>query len=324
MKKNKKINTAACAAAVAGAAVLAFSNIVYDQIFTSKAMQRRCKTFSLSRAEKNIYSRHPEKIHDDKTWYASRDPEEQILVSSRGETLHADYLKPEKKSRIWCLCIHGWTSCPQNVGIPARHFYEKGYNVLLPHMRAHGKSEQKNVGMGWKDRLDMLDWISYIISLDPEAEIFLIGVSMGGATVMMTGGEILPKNVKCLIADCGYTSVWDEICAELKTMFHLPVHPLADALRLTTKIRAGYDMKEASSVNQLKKCKTPILFIHGEDDTFVPFPMVYQVYNAASCEKDILTVPDTAHAISWAIHPEIYWPKVDSFIEKYINTDKKQ
>lgn len=326
MKKSKTTKAAIAAAgtvAAAGVGLFALTNVIYDQIFTKNAMKRRGNNFTLSQAEKNIYARHPEMIHDDRTWFACRDTEEQILVSSRGETLHAEYLKPNEESHIWCLCIHGWTSCPQNVGIPVRHFHEKGWNVLIPHMRAHGKSEQNNVTMGWFDRLDMLDWIAYIISKDPEAQIFLIGVSMGSATVMMTSGELLPENVKCLIADCGYTSVWDELCAEISDMFHLPIHPIVDVFRFTTKIRAGYDIKKASSIDQLKKCTTPILFIHGEDDTFVPYSMLAKVYAAADCEKDILSVPEAAHAVSWDIHPEIYWPKVDSFIAKYINTEKK-
>lgn len=39
--------------------------------------------------------------------------------------------------------------------------------------------------------------------------IILYGVSMGGATVMNVAGEKIPKQVKAIIEDCGYTSVWD-------------------------------------------------------------------------------------------------------------------
>ena len=38
--------------------------------------------------------------------------------------------------------------------------------------------------------------IQQILKKDPNAEIALFGVSMGGATVMMTSGEDLPSNVK--------------------------------------------------------------------------------------------------------------------------------
>lgn len=325
MDKKKVIKaTAAVTGIVAGTGALlfAFSNIVYDQVFTAKSMARRKSSFVLEPAEKEKYLKNPASIHDDRTWFACMDPTEEVISSRSGETLHAEHLIPEKESHVWCLCIHGWTSCPQNVGIPVRHFYEKGFHVLIPHMRAHGKSEHKNVTMGWFDRFDMLDWINFILEKDPQAEIFLIGVSMGSATVMMTAGEDLPPNVKCLIADCGYTSVWDQMDSVIHDMFHLPARPLLDAMRVTTKIRAGYDIKKASSVEQLKKCKTPILFIHGEEDDFVPYHMLQQVYDAAeNCEKEMLSIPDAAHANSWDIHPELYWKTADAFIEKHLTAE---
>lgn len=315
-KKAAKIAAGSLFAASAG--FFAFSNLLYNQMFTSKAMAKSNDSFTLEPAEKERYLKDPTLLRDDRTWYACMDHEDFIIVSQRGDSLFADVLRPKTPSHVWCICLHGWTSCPQNMAIPARHYYEKGYNVLLPHMRAHGKSVHKNVGMGWFDRLDMLDWIDHILTIDPEAEIFMIGVSMGAATVMMTGGEELPENVKCLIADCGYSSVWDEITYEIKHRLHLPVHPLGDYARLVGRLRAGYDMKKASCVEQLKKCKTPILFIHGELDDFVPYAMLEKVYNAAAGEKEILSVPDAPHAVSWEIHPELYWPKADNFLAKYI------
>ena len=50
----------------------------------------------------------------------------------------------------------------------------------------------------------------YIIEEQNEkAEIILHGSSMGAATVLMASGDDLPENVKAIIADSGYTSVWD-------------------------------------------------------------------------------------------------------------------
>ena len=76
---------------------------------------------------------------------------------------------------------------------------------------------------------------------------------MGGATVMMAAGEDLPDNVKCIVEDCGYSSVWDEFRLQLKNVFGLPTFPLLNAASLMSKTRAGYSFKEASSVKQLQK-----------------------------------------------------------------------
>ena len=82
--------------------------------------------------------------------------------------------------------------------------------------------------------------------------------------------------------------------------------------------RAGYFLKDASSVKQVAKNKRPILFIHGAKDTFVPTKMVYQNYKAANGPKELWVVPGAKHAKSFATHPIQYQEKVNNFLSKYM------
>ena len=71
--------------------------------------------------------------------------------------------------------------------------------------------------MGWKDKDDIKQWIDVANNaFGGHTQMVITGISMGGATTMMTSGETLPQCVKCFVEDCGYTSVWDEFCGELK------------------------------------------------------------------------------------------------------------
>lgn len=187
----------------------------------------------------------------------------------------------EPSSHKWAIVVHGYSGRASEMTKYVRSFYEQGYNVIAPDLRGHGNSEGDYVGMGWHDRKDVLIWIQQILKKDPNAEIALFGVSMGGATVMMTSGEDLPSNVKVIIEDCGYSTVIDEFTYQLKDLFHLPKFPVMNAANTVTKLRAGYNLEEASAVKQVAKSKTPMLFIHGDADTFVPFEMLDEVYNAA-------------------------------------------
>ena len=82
-----------------------------------------------------------------------------------------------------------------------------GYNVLLPDQRAHGYSGGHTITMGVKERYDARDWAVWARShFGPEVPIFLMGVSMGAATVVLAAGLSLPDNVCGVVADCGYTS----------------------------------------------------------------------------------------------------------------------
>ncbi|MBO1628623.1 alpha/beta hydrolase [Bacillus arachidis] len=224
----------------------------------------------------------------------------------------------QESSHKWSIVVHGYSGSASEMTKYIRHFYEKGYSVVAPDLRGHGNSQGDYIGMGWHDRKDIMLWIERILKEDPQAEIALFGISMGGATVMMTSGEDLPSNVKVIIEDCGYSSVIDEFTYQLKDLFHLPKFPVMNAANTITKLRAGYDLHEGSAVKQVAKSKTPMLFIHGDADTFVPFEMLDEVYNAAKVEKEKLIVPGAGHGEAEKIDSEKYWNTVWGFVERYI------
>ncbi|MBQ8999429.1 MAG: alpha/beta hydrolase [Clostridium sp.] len=243
---------------------------------------------------------------------------DEYITSSDNLKLHSYQIKNETSSNKWVITVHGYTSEGINMSSYAKKYYDNGYNVLIPDLRAHGLSEGDYIGMGWDDRLDIISWINYILNEDPNAEIILHGVSMGAATVLMTSGEEIPSNVKAIVADCGYTSVWDEFAYQLDDLFSLPEFPILNVSSIVAKIRAGYFLGEASSIDQVKKSKTPILYIHGDQDDFVPYYMMEELYNATSSEKEMLTIKGAEHAKASEVDPETYWTTVNNFINKYI------
>lgn len=244
-----------------------------------------------------------------------------ISSDSRNLKLHASVYENKSLTHKWALLVHGYTGQNGEMIRWARGFFEKGFNVLNPDLRGHGKSEGNYIGMGWHDRGDILDWIHAIIEEDPEAEIILLGVSMGATTVMMTSGEVLPINVKVIIEDCGFSSVKSVLGHQLYEIFKLPAFPILQAANMITQLRAGYNIFEASAVKQLKKAKVPMLFIHGDKDTFVPYKMLEEVYAAAPVEKEKLTIFGANHAESIKANPELYWQTIWKFSSRFMNID---
>lgn len=233
--------------------------------------------------------------------------------------LHGYEVKNETKTNKWAIVVHGYTSEGELVSSKAKHFYEMGYNILVPDLRGHGKSEGDYIGMGWDDRLDIIDWINNILEDNPSSEIILHGTSMGAATVLSTSGENLPNNVKAIIADCGYTSVWNEFTYQLKALFNLPAFPVMNLSNMVTMVKAGYSLKDASPIEQVAKSKTPILYIHGDKDDFVPYYMMDELYKATSSEKSKLTVQNADHGKADLVNPDLYWNTVTDFLGKYIS-----
>ena len=111
------------------------------------------------------------------------------------------------------------------------------------------------------------------------------------ATTMCVSGEQTPRYVKCFVEDCGYTSVWDEFSNEISARFSLPDFPLMYTASWVVKAKYGWGFNEASPLKQVAKCQKPMLFIHGDNDTFVPTWMVYPLYEAKPQPKALWIAP---------------------------------
>lgn len=260
----------------------------------------------------------------DPAWVDGQLHDEWHMTSTDKLQLTAYYIAPKQPSHKVVILAHGYTSKGKDMGSFAKFYYEKlGYHVVMPDSRGHGNSEGNYIGFGWIDRQDYLSWIDETINkLGTDIEIVLHGISMGGAAVMMVSGEALPQQVKAIVEDCGYTSVQAELQYQLKRIYKLPSFPIMQVTSMLTKLRAGYHFHEASAIKQSKNNTTPMLFIHGDDDTFVPAEMVWQLYDVCTAEKDILIIEGAGHGMAYSIATSIYEHKVTEFLAKYIDGDQ--
>ena len=253
---------------------------------------------------------------------AAHPGEDVTITADDGLTLHGvRYTNAETAdTHRWAIVLHGYRGDYTGALRLAMPYYEAGYQVIAPDLRACGDSDGNYVGMGWLDREDILRWIDFIVADDPQAEIVIHGISMGAATTMMTAGEATPDNVKVFVEDCGYTSVWDVFSSELQLRFGLPEFPILYTASGVAKLRAGYTFGEASALQQVENCEKPMLFIHGTADDFIPYEMMNELYNAKPGDnKAELTADGAGHGEAMYALGDTYWDTVFDFIEPYMN-----
>lgn len=250
-------------------------------------------------------------------WEATNSWNNESLVSFDGTKLNAlSYMQPQPTNK-WVIFVHGYRQDNSKVKDYGVKYAQNGYNVLLPNNRACGDSEGDYVGMGWLDKEDIKQWISFIATNKTnDPSIIVHGRSMGGATTMMLAGDN-PEYVDLYIEECGYTSVHEIFVEELDKRFNLPPFPLLNIASFISNIKAGYSFEEASSVKQLQKATKPILFIHGTEDDFVPYYMLDQVYNATNAVKEKIVFEGADHSGSRFLDPDKYWNGVFNFINQY-------
>ena len=238
-----------------------------------------------------------------------------FLVMPSGERHHAYYILSADSipARRVALVLHGWRGTPVKFLHIARIYHQiLGFHVLLPDLHAHGLSEGQAIGMGWKERCDVLHWMT----LFQTDTMVVHGISMGAATTMCVAGEPMPEGISDVrfVEDCGYTSVWDEFSYELSEEFSLPDFPLLHVASLICGLRDGWRFGEASPLRQVARCPHPMLFIHGDNDHFVPSWMVHPLYEAKPDKKELWITKGTEHALSYKDYPEDYARRLRDFV----------
>ena len=148
---------------------------------------------------------------------------------------------------------------------------------------------------------------------------------MGAASVLMASGHTLPPEVKGLIADCGFRSMERQMRDMAANWFHLHHIPLLlMELDWFCSLLAGFHMKDADTTEAMKKNKRPVLFFHGEKDTYVYPNNSFQNYMLCRAEKELVIIPGARHLCSAYADPELYQRTVMEFFEKYDGSNSEK
>ncbi len=304
--KGRKIITLCCSTVLlVFIAVMAGSMYMLD--FSLKAVPQEERLYSIA--------------HADSMAEAFRDT---FVVMPSGERHHAIFMRNDSARGRTAIVVHGYKdNCMKFSPIAMMYYRSMGYNILLPDLHGHGKSEGEDIRMGWHDRWDVLHWTKVAESIFRDStetsRMVLHGVSMGAATVMCLSGESdLPEYIRCFVEDCGYSSVWEEFSMQLKEQFSLPPFPLMYTTDMLCRMRYGWGFREASPLDMVERCRRPMLFIHGDADTFVPFAMLQPLYDAKPEPKMKWIAEGSEHACAYKDHPEEYAAEVKTFLERYM------
>ena len=242
------------------------------------------------------------------------------LQSEFGYKLSCELLEPENfassKDRKVAILCHGF-GCSRYSSLKyAQIFLRLGIPTLIYDHRNHGYSGKAHTTMGFKEKYDLtriVDWC--IKKYGTECKIITHGESMGAATVLLHLG--IDPRVDLTIADCAYSDLVHLLRHQLKQYYHLPsfLIPIESCL---TFFRAGFWYKEVSPIRVVSRIDTPILFIHGKCDNFVPTYMSKLMYYVKKDKKALYLVAKAKHAESICKNRKGYETVIEEFIGKVL------
>lgn len=257
--------------------------------------------------EGEIYEAHREQIIEWVKMARTYPCREMQITSHDGLTLRGKYYECNPGGIVEIL-FHGYQGNGERdmSGGIARCF-ALGRNALIVDHRASGRSEGKVITFGILEKLDCLRWIEKVKEEFGEGvKIILTGISMGAATVMMAAGTELPKQVICVLADCGYTSP-KEIIKKVIGEMKLPANLLYPFVTLGARIFGGFRLNSDAPIEALKRARVPVILIHGDTDDFVPCQMSERLYGICASEKKrFVKIAGAGHGLAFPTDKEGY------------------
>ena len=197
------------------------------------------------------------------------------------------------------LLFHGYRSCSlADFSVVIPFYHSLGFNLLLADQRSHGNSEGKYITFGIREHEDVLRWIEYHNEQMGPIPVYLGGMSMGAATVLMAAGRDLPDNIRGVCADCGFTDP-EQILRHVMKKVRVPAYPLLKIADWYAKILGKFSFREYSTVKAMENCRIPVLMLHGTEDHFVPCEMSKQAFAACNAEKQLILVEGASHGTSY-------------------------
>ncbi|MFD2216639.1 alpha/beta hydrolase [Metabacillus endolithicus] len=240
--------------------------------------------------------------------------EELYIPSYHGYKLHG-MLFPVKNSKKVIIIAHGirWSLFGSFKYVEM--FQKRGFHVLLCDHRFHGLSGGNYTSFGYYEKDDLKAWIDYLsVRMGNRVFIGLLGESLGAASALEVSKR--DNRVKFCIADCSFSDFSSLLKLRLRLDLRLRFYPLIDVISLLIKLRYGWSFPEISPIKGLEKTKTPILFIHGKEDKFIPLQMTLDMFKRKKGNKKLYLVPKAGHAEAYNTDPKGYEKKVSDFIKE--------
>ncbi len=295
--------------AIAGAAL-------YTEVMTSVIARRRSPGTDaiISMATGKRTDDHDD-IYEEWAQALLDTPTELVEIRSHDRFVLRAHWYPVEGAKRTVIAVHGWHS-RWNLDFSGigPYLHDQDCNFLFIEQRAHGQSGGNLISYGIRERFDVLSWLEWVEKEHPGLPVYLCGVSMGAATVLMTAGLPIAGRVAGIIADCGYSTPQEIIKLTLQQPLGGLAGPTLAAVNLNCKMREDFTFKDYTPIEAMTaNTEVPCLFIHGDDDRLVPWRMSMENYYACQAPKDILIVHGAAHAMSFVVDPVAYKQKLLDF-----------
>ena len=249
--------------------------------------------------------------HYDTSFYQPLEKEDYTVASEDGYALHVQLLKNPEITTKYVILSHGYTDNRMGSLKYVRMYLDLGYSCIIYDLRGHGENESTFTTYGIREGKDIAALVKDTHERYPElTELGLHGESLGAASTISS----LQYNseVSFAVADCGFSDI-ENVLRNGYASVHLPT-VLFDLADLGARLRYHYSLKQMRPIDALDDNNIPVLFIHGENDSFILPRNSIDMYERTGGVKKLQIISEAGHAQSVLVNPEEYRETVEEFL----------
>lgn len=236
------------------------------------------------------------------------------------------------------IFFHEYLSDMYSCARYCRPLLDAGYDVFSFDFRGHGnsKGEPGYTPRQWVTEREVNDALGAIAHVEfwleeqgRPVEVGLFGISRGAAAAIIAGAN--NPAVKTVVTDGVFSTDttleyfmqrWAYIFAKVRFVYenHPPIFWTFLRVLLYWECRRRLKCTFPSVRKTLRRManSVPMLFIHGERDSYIPVEQSQLLYETAPGPKSIWVVPKAKHNQSVIICPDYYAKRTVEFFDQYL------
>ena len=262
-----------------------------------------------------------ERLHSDFDWFEEHRTRDICVTSRDGLRLIATVLEA-KEARGIILLFHGYKSnARRDFCMHMKILHDAGYHLIVADQRSHSRSEGKYICFGTRESEDVTIWREKAAELyGKDMPVALMGLSMGGATVLMASALIDKADtaVRCVVADCPFSAPIDIVSHVMKNYNKIPPVPFVTFANFWCRWLASYSLNAPSSADKLAESHLPALLFHGTADDYVPPHHSEEVVRRSPDRARLVLIEGAKHAESIYYDEKRYTDELLGFLEQHM------
>lgn len=244
-------------------------------------------------------------------------PHETLTITSHDNLALKGIYYPCEGAKATMIWQHGYTShAERESAFPGLFYRSLGFNVLIPYLRAHDMSEGKYISFGALEHVDLMGWVDKINEIDPNGQIVLHGLSMGGGVALFASNKEM-KNVKCIVADAPSYSIKEFFDNVSKRVFKDSSGKVSQCAQERFFREFGVYAADFDIRKTVAGSKYPILLSAGSNEHLEELFDTLKSCNPMPTE--VIILPGCNHGNGMYKQTELYQGTIKAFLEKYLD-----